>query len=251
MGLHNRTDAFLLERLHKNGPHEAGIYAAAYRLLDAANMIGYLFAAILFSYWSKHTEEKQVLKKSLLFSHQLLIPAGILLAMVSIFLNQGLYSLLYHHTDEYGGEILQWCLVTIVPYFITHLYGTMLTVTGNIKLYMWIVLLSAIINVVANFLIVPVLGAKACVIISLCTQSLVAILTVISTKRQTGLSVGTKLWIKYFIIGIIEAASLFLLSKTALGIWTILLSVAGIWLVAMNLLNIFSIRSFLKLMNEK
>ncbi|MGE5109164.1 MAG: hypothetical protein ACM3H8_16620, partial [Sphingobacteriales bacterium] len=72
MGLHNRTDAFLLERLHINGPYEAGVYAAAYRLLDAANMVGYLFAAMLVSYWSKQRQEKEVLKKSLFFSHQLL-----------------------------------------------------------------------------------------------------------------------------------------------------------------------------------
>lgn len=251
MGLHNRTDAFLLERLHKNGPYEAGIYAAAYRLLDAANMVGFLFAAMLVSYWSKHIKERQVLKKSLLFSHQLLIPSGILLAVASIFLNQKLYVLLYHHTNNYGGEILRWCLITIVPYFITHIYGTMLTATGNIKLYMRIVLLPAIINIAANFFIIPAFGAKACVLISLCTQSLLAILTIINTKKQTGLSISYLVWIKYFVIATVVAVSLFFLDKTSLSIWSILLLIVGIWVITMNLLKIFSIRFFLKLMKEK
>ena len=251
MGLHNRTDAFLLERLHKNGPSEAGIYAAAYRLLDAANMIGYLFAAMLVSYWSKHVTEKQVLKKSLLFSHQLLIPSGILLATVSIFLNQRIYLLLYHHTNEYGGEILRLCLIAIVPYFITHIYGTMLTATGNIKTYMWIVLFSAIINITTNSLLIPVWGAKACVTISLCSQSLLAVLTILFVKKQTGLSVGAILWFKYFVVAAAIAVSLMLLGNTRIGIWATLISITCIWIVMMNLLQIFSIRSFLKLMNEK
>ena len=47
MSLHNRFDGFLLERLHPNGAYEAGVYAAAYRLLDAGSMVGYLAASFL------------------------------------------------------------------------------------------------------------------------------------------------------------------------------------------------------------
>src|SRR5438034_143562 len=45
MSIHIRLDGFLLERLHSNGAHEAGIYASAFRLLDASNMVGYLIAS--------------------------------------------------------------------------------------------------------------------------------------------------------------------------------------------------------------
>ena len=38
---------FLLKGSNLDGAHEAGIYAAAYRLLDASNMVGYLIA----SFW--------------------------------------------------------------------------------------------------------------------------------------------------------------------------------------------------------
>src|SRR5690606_11604606 len=47
MSVLNRIDGFLLERLHDNGNYEAGIYAAAYRLLDAFLMPGHLVIAIL------------------------------------------------------------------------------------------------------------------------------------------------------------------------------------------------------------
>ncbi|HUS00952.1 MAG TPA: hypothetical protein VMY77_04455, partial [Chitinophagaceae bacterium] len=37
MSMHYRLDGFLLERIHPDGAEQAGIYAAAYRLLDAGN----------------------------------------------------------------------------------------------------------------------------------------------------------------------------------------------------------------------
>lgn len=251
MGVHNRTDAFLLERLHTNGAYEAGIYAAAYRLLDASNMVGYLFSSILISYWSKHGEQKQELEKSLLLSHQLLVPAGVLVATASFFLKPELYKLLYHHNSLYGSEILGWCLISLIPYFVIHLYGTMLTATGHIKTYMWLVLQSAIINVVANWIFIPSMGAKACVIISLCSQSLLALLTICFVKKQAGLSVSYLLWIKYLLIGLIVGITAWALRKTEITIWIILFIIMAVWFLAVNLFQIFSIRSFLKLMSKK
>ena len=251
MGMHNRTDAFLLERLHSNGAQEAGVYASAYRLLDAANMLGYLFATILISYWSKLASEKPVIQKSLSFSHQLLIPTGILLASAAVILNKPLYYLLYHHTNSYAEEILQWCLITVVPYFITHIYGTLLTAVGKIKSFMRIVLLCAIINVTANVIAIPLWGAKACVLIGLCSQSLLAVLSIIAVKRETGHGVRTSLWFKYLLIAVITVCSFILLNKLDISVWAKLIAAALIWVAAMNVLQIFSIRSFLKLMSEK
>src|SRR5438552_17244422 len=57
MSIHVRLDGFLLERIHRNGAHEAGIYAAAYRLLDVSNMAGYLISSFFMPYiarlWSE------------------------------------------------------------------------------------------------------------------------------------------------------------------------------------------------------
>jgi O-antigen/teichoic acid export membrane protein len=251
MGLHNRTDAFLLERMHTNGAYEAGVYAAAYRLLDAANMVGYLFATVLVSYWARHINDTISIKKSLSFSHQLLIPAGILLAVIALFLNQPLYELLYHHQNLYAGKVLQWCLVTIVPCFITHIYGTMLTATGKIKTFMWLVLFSAICNLTLNWMLIPAYGAKACVLAGLISQTMLALLTVIYVKKETVQSVGIALWLKYLLVAVVISATLFFLNKTGLGIWIKLLVTLISWLITMNLLQIFSIKSFLRLINEK
>lgn len=251
MGLHNRTDAFLLERIHSNGAYEAGVYAAAYRLLDAANMLGYLFATVLVSYWSKHINDREGTQKSLSFSHQLLIPAGLLLAVVALFLNKEVYQLLYHHESAYAEEILKWCLITIIPYFITHIYGTMLTASGNIKTLMWLVIIASAINLVFNSIAIPAMGATACVIAGMISQGILAVLTIILVKRKTGYSIDTQVWLKYLIITLVLSLSLFFIGKTAISIYAKLGIIIAEWFIVMNLLRIFSIRSFLNLMNEK
>jgi len=251
MGLHNRADAFLLERIHTNGAYEAGVYAAAYRLLDAANMLGYLFATLLVSYWSKHITDRESIQKSLSFSHQLLIPAGLLLAVVALFLNKELYQLLYHHQSAYAEEILKWCLVTIIPYFITHIYGTMLTASGNIKIFMWLVIIASALNLFINAFAIPAFGATACVAAGITSQSVLAILTVIAVKNKTGYSVNTKVWLKYLMITAVLVISLFFIGKMNISTPAKLGIVVCEWFIIMNLLRIFSVRSFLNLINEK
>ena len=44
MGVYTRTDVVMVERLLPDGKMQAGIYASAYRLLDAVNVAGFLFS---------------------------------------------------------------------------------------------------------------------------------------------------------------------------------------------------------------
>ena len=54
MGLYSRTDAVLIKKLlGADGDIQAGIYASAFRLLDAANQFGFLFAALLLPIFSR------------------------------------------------------------------------------------------------------------------------------------------------------------------------------------------------------
>ncbi|MBK8195245.1 MAG: hypothetical protein IPK76_19270 [Lewinellaceae bacterium] len=47
MFAYTRLDGVLLERLLPGGKTHAEVYAGAYRLLDACNMLGFMFASLL------------------------------------------------------------------------------------------------------------------------------------------------------------------------------------------------------------
>ena len=53
MASYNRFDAILLDRLLTDGSLQAGIYAQAFRILDAASMFALLFAGLLLPIFSK------------------------------------------------------------------------------------------------------------------------------------------------------------------------------------------------------
>jgi O-antigen/teichoic acid export membrane protein len=54
MTLYYRLDGYMIERmLGVEGPRQAGVYAASYRLFDAANMIPYLFSTLLLPMFSR------------------------------------------------------------------------------------------------------------------------------------------------------------------------------------------------------
>jgi O-antigen/teichoic acid export membrane protein len=73
MSIHYRLDGFLLERIHTNGALEAGIYASAYRLLDASNMVGYLASSFLVAFVARNLAEKQTLEDAIFNTRHLLM----------------------------------------------------------------------------------------------------------------------------------------------------------------------------------
>ena len=75
MTFYNRIDSVMLERLlpFRVGANEAGIYASAYRLLDAANMIAFLFAGLLLPIFSKMIKLKQNIEEMVRLSFSLLV----------------------------------------------------------------------------------------------------------------------------------------------------------------------------------
>jgi O-antigen/teichoic acid export membrane protein len=57
MTVYGRVDSVVIERVLPNGGEAAGIYAQAFRLLDAANMFPFLFAGLLLPIFSRMIKE--------------------------------------------------------------------------------------------------------------------------------------------------------------------------------------------------
>jgi O-antigen/teichoic acid export membrane protein len=86
MSIYMRVDAIMIERiLPENGQYEAGIYAAAYRLLDAANMIPFLFASILIPVTARFLKENKAFQPLMNASLNFLLCISILTAVTVYF----------------------------------------------------------------------------------------------------------------------------------------------------------------------
>ena len=138
MSIHIRLDGFLLERLHHDGAHEAGIYAAAYRLLDASNMVGYLIASFFMPFIARLWSEGKPLQDLILQTRHLQLMFAITIVVSRIMLAPSLQQILYHRNDAYGIQVFQWCLPALIGYGLTQVYGTVMTATGSIVAFCYL-----------------------------------------------------------------------------------------------------------------
>ncbi|RYZ55962.1 MAG: hypothetical protein EOO14_12715, partial [Chitinophagaceae bacterium] len=170
MATHNRLDAFLLVQIHPDGAKQAGIYAMAFRLLDAGNMLGYLTASFLLPFLARNRQDGALVQKVVLFSrHGLLLLSVLTLAFVIVH-TTWLQALLYHSAEEYINTVFILTIAALPAYYLVHVYGTALTAIGAFGPFIRILLVAVAGNVALNLWLIPAYGALGSCIAALISQ---------------------------------------------------------------------------------
>lgn len=236
MSLHARLDAFLLERININGAHEAGIYAAAYRLLDVANIACYMVASFMLPYIARQWSKKEEINNTILNCRHLLLMFSVGTTCTAVFLAPWVQRILYHHDDETSVAVLQWCLPALIGYSFTHIYGTVLTATGRAVQFCYIVLISVAINILLNLILIPLSGAMGCCIAALCSQFFCGIASMLYVKQKMMLSLNFRSLLIYTFTGLLLSGFFMLFSNWPVAKW-LLIIVAGMLTVAIMLIT--------------
>jgi O-antigen/teichoic acid export membrane protein len=179
MTFYNRLDSVMIERILPGdlGKKETGIYAKAFRLLDAANMIAYLFSIQLLPLFSRMLKNKENIEKIVKLSFTILITPALIISISSIFYSAHFYEYIYKGETE-GHEILSLLMCCFTAISTTYIFGTLLTANGNLK-YLNLMALSGIfINLILNFILIPIYHAKGSAISSVITQFITCLIQV-------------------------------------------------------------------------
>ncbi|RYY98865.1 MAG: hypothetical protein EOO11_06750 [Chitinophagaceae bacterium] len=186
-GAHTRLDAFLLERLHPQGALEAGIYAAAYRLLDAANTVGFMTASFLVPFVARHLDQPALIDSTVLRLRHVLLATGALFAggcaAGAPFVNE----LLYHTADPYQARVLALCVAVLPAYYGIHLYGSLLSAGGRLGYFAGVMALCVALNASLNVLLIPRYGALGCCFAALASQYMAAVLLFAGARSRFSL----------------------------------------------------------------
>jgi O-antigen/teichoic acid export membrane protein len=152
MGIYMRSDMFLLERWLPDGAYQSGMYAKSYRLLDAFNMIGFLFAGILLPMFAKQIIENVSIFPLLKISTKLLLPASIAISIFCLFFAEPIILLLYHSAD--ATFVLSFRLVIIIfpALCLMNIFSTLLASAGKIKLMIWITAIGSCASIILNYI---------------------------------------------------------------------------------------------------
>lgn len=170
--LHNRVDAVLLERLLPEGigNAQAGVYASAFRLLDAATMVAYLFSVILLPLFANMLTKNENVKSIVKTAFSLIFVYGFLLAGVSYCYNEEMMAWLYKgHVDE-SARVFGVLMLSIVPLSATYVFGSLLTAKGEMKKLNIIAFTAMMLNIGLNLLLIFRWQAVGSAVAGLCTQ---------------------------------------------------------------------------------
>jgi len=222
MATHYRLDGFLLERLHKDGARQAGIYAAAYRLLDAGNTVGYLCASFLVPFVARHRQETKRVENVVLLLRHVLLFIAIVAATFSFGFAPWLQAALYHTNDAFNSRVIALCVAVLPAYYLVHVYGSVLTAAAAFRPFIFSLLLAVAINIALNIILIPSLGALGCCIAALASQYSCALLLFLSASQKLSLRYGAK-WFGLYTSCVVAFWLLFFLLKNyGNAVWIIL-----------------------------
>ena len=249
MTFYNRADTVMLERILPDGATESGIYASAYRLLDATNMISFLFAGLLLPMFSRMLRFKESVEDLVKLSFTILITPAIIITTACIFYSYDIMDLLYAEHVQESSEVFSILMCCFVAISLTYIFGTLLTANGNLLQLNIMAASGMIFNLSLNLFLIPSFQAQGAAISSLITQFGTALLQIYLVQRLFKFKINTRLILQLviFIPGVILFA---FISKWIIPNWILgllLMGGASVGLAFMTgLLHIKSIFRILK-----
>ena len=215
MSVYNRIDPILLERIlptssteidiTHTGAYQAGIYAQAFRILDAASMFGLLFAGLLLPMFAKMIKQKSEIGQLLQLSFSLLIVPAIILAGASFFYSKEIMDLLYPDHTETSSTLLGILMIGFIFVSTTYIFGTLLTANGSMKQLNIMASIGMVLNIALNLYLIPSFMSLGSAYASLATQITTAIIQVIIVQSIFKFKINYSFLAKFFgfIIGVI------------------------------------------------
>lgn len=198
MTIYTRIDIIMIEKMLPDGDNQAGIYAAAFRLLDACNMIGFLFAGILMPMFSKLLADikstKVELQSLVEMSFQIVWSGALTLAISVFFFREEIMFYLYDAATPYWGEILGWLILSFIAMSGTYIFGTLLTANGNMKKMNLLFVASILINIVLNTLLISSHQATGAAMATFFTQFFALILQIYLSKTELNIRLSWRIF---------------------------------------------------------
>ena len=186
MYAYTRLDGVLLERMA--GPAHAEVYAGAYRLLDACNMLGYLFASLLLPMFARMEMLGQPVRPLVSLSAKLIWAGSVTLAAAIFFAREDLVHLMLpERASAYRWDTLGMLIWAFVPVCIIHVFSTLLTAHERLSVMNRFFVIGIALDLALNLLLIPHWQAFGAAVAAVATQTLVAVSLVVLCVRSFGL----------------------------------------------------------------
>nr|WP_293897122.1 oligosaccharide flippase family protein [Sporocytophaga sp.] len=199
--VNDKIDQVLLERLLGTTP--TGLYAAAYRWLDATMMYIWIIMPIFFARFPFYKEDNQQVQK-LFNAAQLIAAIPVILAASFVFFYPEVLVYFLNNSSESElmviQELLRILFISLLLNGFFNIYSTYLNAMGYVKIVNISIVISVVLNILLNFMIVPTYGVIASAWITVISTFILCVFAFIFTGTSTDINVPWKLLFKLSIL---------------------------------------------------
>lgn len=265
MSFYSRMDSVMIERLlpHPLGSQQAGVYAQAYRLLDASQNMAYLFAILLLPLFSKMLKEKKPVDGLVRLSFSILMSGALIVAVVTHFFAKDIMLLMY---SQHAGEtsmafalrigqstlifkLLMWSFVGVSS---SYIFGTLLTANNSLKTLNIIALFGLLLNFSLNWILIPKYHAVGSAVATLATQLFTALLQVVFAFVVLHLKNRFGMWFRLLLLFAGTFLMAFVLQQLHIGSWEVrFVLLTGLGLLLGIVIKTLDVRQFISILTSK
>lgn len=245
MGIYQKLDVVMIERLMDQGRFWSGEYAKVYRLFEAIINFPYLLSLLLLPVFSKSIFRKSSLKPTIQLAGNMMFIG------VALLMTFGVYGAHFYFDSMFKQNttdlIIVWYLFipSIITMCYTFIYGTLLTSGRQMKILNGVALFGVLINLTLNLSLIPIYGIIGAALATLITQFTTLLIQIYFSQRIYLNTQDLKHFTPLFLFAILFF-SIYYFTQTSI-IWGITLNIFAIALITIlfKLISIQKIKSLI------
>jgi O-antigen/teichoic acid export membrane protein len=251
MTFYTRLDVVLIPQILPDGDIQNGIYASAYRLLEAANMMAALVAMLLLPMFSKMIAGKMDLKPLVQFSTGLLLLPAFTFCLIAYFYQDPIIHLLNNQSTAYSASIFGLVILCFFPLCAMYIYGTLLTANGNFKILNILAAAALLINLGLNIWLIPIYKAYGAAIAAISTQGFIGLSNFVIGKMRLKIYFDRQFVQNFFLAVLLISMSMLLSNYLNLLWWQSAIFLVIITLGLMFYLKFLDIQQAIALLKSR
>ncbi|MBK9109881.1 MAG: oligosaccharide flippase family protein [Saprospiraceae bacterium] len=164
--IYNKADVVLLHRLHEHGAEQAGIYASAMRLFEAASMFSLAIGGLLLAMFSRLHEQADKLSGLFKLSVKWLLVGTLLVSTLGFFYAAEWVDILYKRNDPLWIQTFAIVMMAFLPASLNFILGAFYQAVHKERVLLIFYALAAILCILLNWKWIPEYGAQATAIVA-------------------------------------------------------------------------------------
>ncbi|HSZ24100.1 MAG TPA: oligosaccharide flippase family protein [Cytophagaceae bacterium] len=241
--LNEKVDSIIIEYLSRTSGNiakeaHAGLYAAAYRFLDASMMYLWTILPLFFAKFAYHLHDKKEKQRLINFGQVVAAVPMIFIAVFIYFYGETLFFQQKNSTTEEittMTNVLKILFVSAALQGMFALYSTLLTATGYEKKVSMMIVGSILINIVGNFIFIPIYGPIASAWITVVSTVFLSVSYLYYTHTKLDIEVPYSIIFRLFLVVVLFSSVFYLLTLTTLP-WYLVTMLAGAFLLLFSYL---------------